>query len=243
MAHGTPDYGGAGPKSTTYFLQDMAELAVRLGSPVNLDRRGEVIALIAFGSGWQGWIGTGSGVGFAGYISSKEPLHGNCHAVLKTGNVLNDNYAMGSQIFYPAPGPAGVEGSFIPVANLLNFDVLAQAFTGAVTTLFGARYLHTTGKLQVNDAVAGWVEIGSPGVQFQAMSCYSYLKMVVDLTTGYYVRVIFNGQGFTPTAYQGISSATAVRKSLWTGVAVYTGAAASIEVPVGHVIVTQNEPV
>ena len=55
MGHGYPDYGTQGPVSTVHSIQDLGELAVRLGSIVTFDRRGNVLWLDGFDSGIGAW--------------------------------------------------------------------------------------------------------------------------------------------------------------------------------------------
>jgi hypothetical protein len=65
MTHGAPDNYQVKPKIITYKLDDMAELAIRLGSLISIDRLGEVIYQDDFsqglGKGIQTYGGTGSG--------------------------------------------------------------------------------------------------------------------------------------------------------------------------------------
>ena len=70
MAHGAPDYGVSASKSTVYSLQDMAELAARLGSIVTFDRRGDVIWFDDFEDGIGKWSLDGLGTGNAQEWSS-----------------------------------------------------------------------------------------------------------------------------------------------------------------------------
>ncbi|GAI56753.1 unnamed protein product, partial [marine sediment metagenome] len=55
MAHGQPDFGMYQIAKTIYRLADMGELAVRLGSIVTHDRRGDVIWMDNFDSGIAKW--------------------------------------------------------------------------------------------------------------------------------------------------------------------------------------------
>lgn len=55
MAHGTKDYGNVQQKKTVYRLDDMAELAVRVGAVPSIDRLGDVIFIDSFESGLGKW--------------------------------------------------------------------------------------------------------------------------------------------------------------------------------------------
>jgi len=55
VAHGTPDWGVTAGARTVYQMTDLGELAVRLGSIVTHDRRGDVIFLEDFEEGMGRW--------------------------------------------------------------------------------------------------------------------------------------------------------------------------------------------
>ena len=55
MAHGARDFGIYAPKETIVTIEDLGELAVRLGSPVNYDRKGDVVWVDGFEDGIDKW--------------------------------------------------------------------------------------------------------------------------------------------------------------------------------------------
>lgn len=57
----TPDYSRYLPSSQKFSLQDYGELAARLLSPVNFDRRGEVLAIEDFDYGYNAWAASTAG--------------------------------------------------------------------------------------------------------------------------------------------------------------------------------------
>jgi hypothetical protein len=243
MPHGTPDFWGADPKATTYVLQDDAELAARLGSPVNFDRRGDVMDLTTFAQGWGKWQDAGWGPAFASYISTKEPLIGSLCAVFRTGTTAGDGGARSAVLFYPALGGLGVETSFVPVANIQDVGIRVWLFDGALQRQFIAIYKHSTGEVFAWDDTLGWVLLATPGAQREVVGGYVNIKMVVSSLTNRYVRVLFNGNTYSTGALTGSDAASGIAKSMVVTVYATTNVNAAIEVPVGHVIITQNEPV
>ena len=85
MAHGHPDYGGAAPLATVYTLQDLAELAARLGSIDVFDRRGNVLLLDDFESGIKKWLFGGTGSYSAGWICDRAEHGGFCLSIQTEG--------------------------------------------------------------------------------------------------------------------------------------------------------------
>ncbi|MFH1593720.1 MAG: hypothetical protein ABID09_03365, partial [Candidatus Omnitrophota bacterium] len=63
MAHTNPDYTSKGKLNTITASTDNAELAVRLGSVVTFDRRGNVIFIDDFEGATLFWTTGGAGVG------------------------------------------------------------------------------------------------------------------------------------------------------------------------------------
>ena len=59
MTHGVQDFGASSGQNSTYGLTDLGELAVRLGSPVSFDRRGDVVMMETFEDGLDAWVTDG----------------------------------------------------------------------------------------------------------------------------------------------------------------------------------------
>lgn len=242
MAHGTPDYWGAAPKSTTYGSMDVAELAARLGSPVNFDRRGDVMYITTFAQGWGMIVGTGSGAGNTACIASYWPLHGSLHAVLNTGTDVGGFRQAYIHVFYPVLGGLGIEASFIPMANLRSVDLSLTLYDGANALSFRCQYNHPTGTIKVYASDAAWHTVGTPGIMPESYSSYVIMKLVCNSLTGKFCRVMFNGSTYLADGYSGLSGANATRKGMIGFISAYTDVAAAVEIPVGHIIITQNEP-
>lgn len=243
MPHGTPDYGVTAPKGTTYTLQDLAELAVRLGSPMNFDRRGDVIDYMTFSQGLGSWIQSGYGAGNTAYISAYRPQYGSLLAILHTGSGAGGYSRISDTLFYPVLGRMGLEVAFVPVLHLLDLQLTVLLYTGIAYTVYTVQYRHTTGKIQVQHTDLDWYNVGAPGIQLEGSGSYVTIKIVFDPVTGKYHRVLFNGDTYQASAYAGVSVDYASRKYMAVGVTAVTDGAVAIDVSLGHVIITQNEPI
>ena len=243
MAHGTPDWGITAAKSTIYSLHDMGELAVRLGSPVSYDRRGDVIFLDTFDTGESKVAVEGSGDDNEIYPSCGDPVSAPMHLVFRTGPTAGDLSGFHKTLYYPVTGGIGVEIAFLPVADLRWFRVYMQVFDGTDYHWFHTYYDHTDGKIYVHDHTLGWTPIGTPGIVRVGAAIYSYIKLVGNLLTDDYVRVIFNDHTYDASDYSASVDTDATKKSMTIGCAAYTNVNAAILVPVDNLIVTQNEPV
>ena len=96
MAHGTPDWGVTAGAVTTYQVTDLGELAVRLGSPISHDRRGDVIWWDDFECTLNKWQTVANGAGSSVALSDARARNGRYSALLISGSAVVD---------FPLPGP------------------------------------------------------------------------------------------------------------------------------------------
>lgn len=242
MAHGTPDWGITAPRSTIYSLHDMAELAVRMGSIVAFDRRGNVIFMDDFGRGAARVTVPFNVAPAEVFPASDYPLSGPTHLVIKTGDSAGNQQSIVATIYRPVLAGVGAEIAFVPVTNLRTFEVVINEYDGTNYRNYHARYDHTDGKLYVLDSASVWQEVGSPGVLYTYLHCYTIIKLVVDFENQLYKRLLFNDVTYDLSAHSANVSASATSPHMRVQVYAYTDADASIEVRVDNLILTQNEP-
>lgn len=243
MAHGTPDFWGAAPKGTTYGLADMSELAVRLGSFVNYDRRGDVIWADGFDQGGAGYLVTGSGVGTNVYLSCSQVNHGGLCLVLKTGAAEGTMSQVEKAMRYPVLGGVGLEISFVPDTKTALVLLGILLYDGANQTGYTVGYDHATGKINVYDHLGAATLIGTPGLLRDTYSTYSQFKMVINCLTGKYMRAMINEHTYDASACGGDVIGSGTIKSMVIYSMVTCGSGGYSEVRVDNMIVTQNEPV
>jgi len=220
----------------------MAELAVRLGSVVTFDRRGDVIWYDDFGEGASRVSVAGAGTGNELRFTPYDGIHRAGSLICHTGDSIGDYSAFSKVLYYPALGAIGLELAFVPCDNLRYVIASLYIFTGSQKHHYGVLYYLTLGKVKVGPADGVWATIGTPGIQRVGAVTYSIMKLVANILTGEYVRVIFNASTYDASAYTPYVLADATPKSLTIWVQAITDVASAIDVRVGHVIVTQNEP-
>jgi len=220
----------------------MAELAVRLGSVVTFDRRGDVIWYDDFGEGASRVSVSGAGTGNELRFSPYDGIHRAGSLICHTGDAAGDYSAFTKVLYYPALGAIGLELAFVPCADLHYVTGGLYFYTGSQRHHYGALYNHTTGEVMVVPASGVWTTIGTPGIQRVGARDYSFMKLVANILTGEYVRVIFNASTYDASAYTPYIAVDATVKSLTLECRAVTDAASAIDVRVGHVILTQNEP-
>ncbi|GAI60610.1 unnamed protein product, partial [marine sediment metagenome] len=112
MVHGAPDNFEVQQKVTTFRLDDMAELAVRLGAVNSADRLGDVYFFDNFANGLGNWetipAGTGSGISSSGSIFK----HKSWSCKLIGGSALGNYAYITSRQSYSQPSKMGLEVNF-----------------------------------------------------------------------------------------------------------------------------------
>ncbi|GAH29279.1 unnamed protein product, partial [marine sediment metagenome] len=109
--HGKPDWG-LQLKKTVYTFDDLSELAVRLGSISQFDRRGDVIFQDSFEYGLGKWLLCGDKTGDEQILISKRSRSGG-YCVKLTGGSEGSLYsAMYIHLAYPVLSKLGMECHF-----------------------------------------------------------------------------------------------------------------------------------
>jgi len=188
MARGAPDDSNVKVGVDLYRLDDLAELAVRLGSIVNYNRYGSVLMLDGFEEGMNAWNRNTTGVGAAVEVSDEKAYNGQVSVKVSSGTGLTP-YA-GFDKYLPPVGECrmGLQTTFSIDLNVNT--VLFQLTYGRDPTrwYFIVVYDHATGELQYSPAPGVYTAFATPGKLYDGSNNFHNLKMVVDLTTGEHVR-------------------------------------------------------
>lgn len=243
MVHGTPDWGGSNPKSTTYKLDDHAELAARLGSIVSFERRGDVLWMNDFSEGGQPYFVFGIGIGREVYLSCAGALSGGLCLNIKTGDLGGDYEGISQYSFFPVEGGIGHEIWFTGKANLSDVIVGNLIYTGTNLEDYRVRYNYVTGKLYVWDTGGVYQEIGTPGVYVNGYGAFNPIKMVFNILTHKYTRILFGSRVYDASKYGPEITLSGFNRCMLSQVTVVAAAAMSVMVSVDNWIMTQNEPI
>lgn len=171
-----------------------AELAVRLGSSVAYDRRGQVLFVESFEQGWYKWTLGKSGTGADGKITAAVAATGGYCVELTGGSDAAMNASIERWVTSRPAGRMGLEFSFALPGSWR--EVLAQMYfyTGALEIEVSARFDLATGDILINDRVFGYHSVGSGQVLAADAKAFNTLKVVADVDTLKYVRLMYNQQ-------------------------------------------------
>lgn len=201
MARGLPDAGNVVIQHEGHTLSDMAELAVRLYSPVVFSRSGKVLYLDDFEKGLGAWTLAAPGV-MAEILSSSSWVYlGGNACIIQTHNV-GASIASISKRFPPVDLQIlGAQMCFAVVDNVKWLDFEIRLEDGEDTYHFGARYEHTTGKLYFQSTPLLYTEFADHGVLQEGFGIYHHLKLYVDTVDKTFVRLLFDNVLYDLSAY------------------------------------------
>lgn len=244
MAHGTPDFFGLSPKNYTYALQDDAELAARLGSIVNFDRRGEVIFMSAFENGFGDFSHVSEdGVGVSYWYLTGGYNRPTCIGI-RPDQATNSKSYLIRRSFIPPQGNYGIEIAIKNITYCRPFFMQYSVYNESIEHRFEVRYNAFLGDITYLDQNGNFSLLGEMAEGWYYPSGYSVLKLVINSASMSYSRFIFNhrtfvfSDGYPYTTSTALSSGTA----LSFGDA-YGNQSTDVYFFIGHVIITQNEPI
>lgn len=240
MAHGQPDYGMYALAKTIYALADMGELAVRLGSINCFDRRGNVIWMDNFEGTKDRWVVTYTGGDGTWEIVSTNPHNGAFSAYLTTAAALGAVAQVGRSLSYPVKSKYGFEIAFLIGATTVPLEFRIETSDETYITTFKIIYNHSAKTLTLVDQDNASQTIESV---FSVVAGYwNKVKVVADLVTRKYVRLMINSFSWDISAYGGYPIAVAVPYLVNNYVFITSNSVWGAGVKLDDCILTQNEP-
>jgi len=198
MPHAGPDWGTYAPVSTIYSIQDLGELAARLGSIVTFDRRGNVFFVDDFESGIECWYYSGS-PGYTVLWSPAQHKSGGFSLEL-TPPVGANNYAYAYRFFpYPSKSRLGTEISFNLGGWIQELDFEVRVYDGVYWYQPYIRFFPETKTWQYHGDDGLYHDL-SPTTGLIVGVMFHTFKLVYDLVTGKYARLIIDTTTFDMSA-------------------------------------------
>lgn len=219
-----------------------AELAVRLGSAVAFDRRGQVAFFEHFEHGMSLWTWAKSGTGAACALDPTSSLSGG-YSVKLTGGSTNVRFSLIGQSRGVAPmGQVGVEFGFALGSGIDYISVSISMHDGEQAYRAQARYEYVGMDLDVYNAVGAWERVGGAANPGLVGNEYNRLKFVVDQVTHEYVRLLFNSLEVFPTDIGYYHTGATTSTHITVQVALYSRDGNNDFAYIDDVIVTLSEP-
>jgi len=242
MPHGYPDWGAGAPVSTVYTLQDLAELAARLGSPVIFDRRGNVLFIEDFNGSLANLQTYTSGTGGSVSISSEKPLRGDFSCKIVTGIETNDYAYITQELAFPVLSKLGIEVCWHLKQNLSTYYIVMHLYDGATRWDAMVRWYYGDDTWEYEDGVAGWTALSPVALHPGGTEVFNFTKLVADFENHEYCRLIDNNLVYDLKGKPLPSVASAIPPMLKPFINPFTIGISSCIVYLDSIIITQNEP-
>jgi len=242
MGHGTPDWWGSEPTETTFQVQDVGELAVRLGSIAAFDRRGNVIWLSSFENGLGEFNYDSQGAGGSVVISTATAHRGAYSCKLTAGSDVLMNAGVMKYLSYPVLSRIGGEIAFTWNTAIDYLLLIHQLWDGSNLYYFAIKLDPSLGKAYYWSSAAAWVEIANLPAWTTSITTYHIAKLVVDLETKKYGYLILDDVGHSLAGISGHTSVSALAPCMLFLVDVYGPGGTNPYIYVDDMIITQNEP-
>lgn len=241
MTHGGKDWGTSGPLSTLYTLEDMAELAARLGSVVTHDRRGNVIWIDDFQSGVEKWYHTPAfGASFT--WSAAKPYHGGFSARLQTGNTEYDEAKIDMTRPFPVLSRMGFEFAFSCNQYLTHVQLSAYLADGTNMHRARIRWVSATKTWQYRDSRYAWKDLTPIHNLPMGETNFAIVKLVADYSAEEYLRLIANNISYDLSGEGYSKLGSGLGPYIYLEYVVETNADYSAVLNLGYFILTTNEP-
>ncbi len=213
-AHGAPDDSDVLKQAGMFRIDDMAELAVRLGSPVDYNKYGDVIFWDDFESGLVKPISAATGVGGYVRISGAGAKSKGCSVVMCSGTGADPTVMLGYILHYPLLVSTGLKVSFALGTDVYrcSFGIILEDGTGL--TQFELRYEVAGDDLYIISAGGVYQLIDGSLDLYQSPKCHHDLKLIGDYNLSNYVSLFIDHLEYDLTAYPGYSVAGAMQPCL-----------------------------
>jgi len=220
-----------------------AELAARLGSSMVYDKRGQVLFIESFENGWYRWILNKDGLLAAGEITPEVAATGG-YCVKLTGGSDESNLAGIERRVASRPlGRMGLEFSFSVPAYWDYILASLYLYTGALQYIAAVKFVYSTGNLRVLDEHLGYPIVGVGTALGGDAHWFNTIKIVGDVSTGLYNRVMFNNQEIAiPTNTLKVDTNTTTPPGIKVDIAFYSREGSNDVMYLDDIILTGAEP-
>lgn len=238
----SPDYSKYLLGSSHFSLQDMGELAVRLGSIDTFDRRGDVIYIDDFRHGvtnWQASLpGTAAKMELSVRSSFQSPYCIRLLNSLETTRVLSMSRVLALNL----NGNLGIEICFKGTAYFDTFYSQFIVGTTAKVITTKIRLNTLTKQVEAYDSSAGFTYANIDLPATYPITTLHFMKYVFSPSTGKYIRLMYDDieVDISDIAYKvaaGGSSPTSI-----IGVEMLGNSVVASDIDMLHYIITSNEP-
>ena len=238
----TPDWGVLSSQVTVFPMNDLGELAVRLGSIVTFDRRGDVIMLEDFEHGLNRWSLNVAGGASAIDLSTAWHRSGDfsCRLVAVTNGLTATQ--MLRALALPVLSRLGLEWSFNLPDVIGDLSLRLNLYDGINVTDFRVRWRDGDNDLQYWSSAGAWVTFATNVDLSTTNVAVHTAKLVVDGPNAQYSRFLLDNNVYSLANIAGRQTAAAALTRFDVIFELIADAGETRTAYLDDVIATQNEP-
>jgi len=242
MPHGHPDWGAGAQRELVYGVQDLAELAVRLGAPGTRHRSGDVVYHTDFAAGLGGWRRLGEYDEDVVYLVEDPVWTGPYAAELEGGGGDENAATIERHLGALRVGRVGLEVIFTVRPDTATVDIMMYTILAGRVHTNWVIYDHENTRLRLRPGLAVYTLDDDIALRDDYPS-FHMLKMVTDTALELSGLVILDDAVYTAAAgYSTFGGLSAEDAYTVIHVAHRSVAAKTESIYVGGVILTENEP-
>ena len=230
------------PDSGRYPMGDSGELAARLNSAVVFDRRGEVIYVDNMSHGLAPYTVLTSGVGAGARVVTASSLVSGYAIRLTGGSNFDECANITKYLSVPDVNKWGLETAVSFIDAFASFRASLFYYTGAVAYHMGVIIDDDANEIQIDTEGVGYTKIADLPASVLAGDLYHNIKIVGDMRTGFYDRLIVNYVEYDLSEYQIETYGAPIVQSQAVQLQLTSDTGDNDECDIGRVIVTSGEP-
>ena len=241
MARGAPDDSNVKVGKDVYRLDDLAELAVRLGSIVKYNRSGNVLVLDGFEEGVNAWTLNRTGAWAEVEVSDEKAYNGQVALKVTSGTGVTPYAGIAKYIPPVSQCKIGLQSCFSLNSDVVDIRFQLTYGRDPLRHYFLVRYDHVAGELQYESAPGVFTPFATPGKLYDGSNNWHNIKIIADMVTGEHVRCYLDGEAYDMSGIFPLTGAWGQGSFLYAILRVYGDGATSGVVFFDNVIVTYNE--
>lgn len=241
MVHGAPDNYNVKPMSSVYRLNDMAELAVRLGGLSSIDRLGEVLDYEDFTESLGKGTVVLSGTGAIAEISGDKFRSAGYSLKMIGGSNSGQSAYYGIHLPYPVLSKFGFESWFYIDSNVKNIQLHFSHYNGSKERLYWIMFDVDNERLRYYDQDGNWQNIVTPVNFLSTNQPFLACKYIMDLNNNKFMRLRLLGNTYDLSDFLPYSSNDTTVPSIIMSVIIYSMPGENGIIYLDNMILTQNE--
>lgn len=218
-----------------------SDLAARLGSPLTWDWRGNVLYSHDFSTGWGPLLKVEHGTGASSVVGPEMGGYGGYAAKLTSGS---DAWDWASAQFHVGANPClrvGLAGRFSIDGNTGYVNIFVEHQIGASSPYGSLRLDIANSQLQIYTSGGSWQNVGAVVVNTYSYA-YCWLKLVINQSTAYYERALYNETEIDLSSYPCPVTSSTYVGSILSNFVNYGREGQNDVVYLDQLVLTVNEP-